>query len=101
MFIYFLLPRQVIDGYLTVSNVNMAEPEEPNAIGANQTEFLRRFQTKARRFLSASHPQDKAASYDGNGPLMPGESRAPLAYDAMWAVALALNATLTDLLADG
>ena len=91
LFIYFLLPRQVIDGYLAVSNVHMAEPEEPNAVGANQTEFLRRFQTKARCFLRASHPLDEAANYDGDGPVMPEGSGAPLAYDA----------TFTDLQADG
>ena len=97
----------MIDGYLTVSNVNMAETEDGAPVGANKTEFLQRFQAKALRFLNASdqlHVPDLpqgATSHPGDGRLMAGEGRAPLAYDAMWAIALALNATLTHLAAQG
>lgn len=89
---------QVIDGYLTVSNVNMAEEDSEDNIGTSQKDYLERFKAKAVR---DSQKEYQELLKSGREIQVAGEGRAPLAYDAVWAIALSLNSTLTDYIAEG
>ncbi|KAL8581525.1 hypothetical protein ACOMHN_042917 [Nucella lapillus] len=85
---------KVINGYFTVSNVNMAAPDEGQPIGATQKEYLDRFKCKALH-------SETCSGQNLSDVVEPGQIRAPLSYDAMWAIALALNATLTEMVDQG
>ncbi|XP_070188883.1 gamma-aminobutyric acid type B receptor subunit 1-like [Littorina saxatilis] len=89
---------KVIDGYLTVSNVNMAEEDSEDNIGTSQKDYLERFKAKAVR---DSQKEYQELLKSGREIQVAGEGRAPLAYDAVWAIALSLNSTLTDYIAEG
>ncbi|XP_025092635.1 gamma-aminobutyric acid type B receptor subunit 1-like isoform X2 [Pomacea canaliculata] len=91
---------QVIDGYFSVTSVNVDINEAMNDTisGWPTSEFDCRFCAHFHRLRQDAWMDDCQCDLHAS---LSGSNRAPLAYDAMWAVALALNGTLTDLLAEG
>ncbi|PVD27948.1 hypothetical protein C0Q70_10524 [Pomacea canaliculata] len=83
---------KVIDGYLTISVVHLSDNND-TINGWPPQEFHHRLlhHINASSWKNGGQPEED----------LRGSKRAPLAYDAMWAAALALNGTLSDLIANG
>nr|KAG5705052.1 hypothetical protein BaRGS_018782 [Batillaria attramentaria] len=76
----------VIEGYFTVQNINL-DDNVSETISLNADEYRERYRAK---YESSRHHIPPV-----------GSDRAPLAYDSMWAIALALNTTEQELRQNG
>lgn len=76
--------KEAVEGHLTTEALMLNQGSEPTISGMTSEQFLSRY--------------EKELVKHGYGDRKPvGYQEAPLAYDAIWAIALALNKTITQL----
>lgn len=94
----------MIDGYFTVANVDLDMDSNHTIAGWPASSFFCLYchNMSARdEHWGNLYPSACNCSNLHRNTFPAGSDRAPLAYDATWAVALALNATMTTLSARG
>ncbi|XP_054720553.1 gamma-aminobutyric acid type B receptor subunit 1-like [Uloborus diversus] len=77
--------KEAVEGHLTTEALMLNQGSEPTISGMTSAEFLERYEEVLK----------EKYGYIGRRP--EGYQEAPLAYDAIWAIALALNKTINQL----
>ncbi|GFY57616.1 gamma-aminobutyric acid type B receptor subunit 1 [Trichonephila inaurata madagascariensis] len=76
--------KEAVEGHLTTEALMLNQGAEPTISGMTSAQFLERYEEELKKY-----------NYIGRRPV--GYQEAPLAYDAIWAIALALNKTINQL----
>ncbi|GFX38241.1 gamma-aminobutyric acid type B receptor subunit 1 [Trichonephila clavipes] len=76
--------KEAVEGHLTTEALMLNQGAEPTISGMTSAKFLERYEEELKKY-----------NYIGRRPV--GYQEAPLAYDAIWAIALALNKTINQL----
>ncbi|XP_071038861.1 gamma-aminobutyric acid type B receptor subunit 1 isoform X4 [Parasteatoda tepidariorum] len=76
--------KEAVEGHLTTEALMLNQGSEPTRSGMTSAEFLERYEEELKKF-----------GYIERRPV--GYQEAPLAYDAVWAIALALDKTIREL----